>query len=102
MSSVMFDAGVAIVCDMVITTFLVSVVMLIVRKKSIWKVSLFCLPFGCIELVYLSAQMVKFKEGGFLPLVSAVIFTMIMAIWFYAQKQGTCLNSITKSLPSIC
>ncbi|XP_003627359.2 potassium transporter 5 [Medicago truncatula] len=79
--------GVAIVCDMVITTFLVSVVMLIVWKKSIWKVSLFCIPFGCIELVYLSAQMVKFKEGGFLPLVSAVIFTVVMAIWFYAQKE---------------
>lgn len=87
MSSVMFYAGVAIVCDMVITTFLVSVVMLIVWKKSIWKVSLFCIPFGCIELVYLSAQMVKFKEGGFLPLVSAVIFTVVMAIWFYAQKE---------------
>jgi KUP system potassium uptake protein len=31
--------------------------------------------------------MVKFKEGGFLPLVSAIIFTMIMGIWFYAQKK---------------
>jgi KUP system potassium uptake protein len=31
--------------------------------------------------------MVKFKEGGFLPLVSAIIFTMIMGIWFYAQKE---------------
>ncbi|PNX92659.1 potassium transporter 5-like protein [Trifolium pratense] len=31
--------------------------------------------------------MVKFKEGGFLPLVSAIIFTMIMGIWFYAQRE---------------
>jgi KUP system potassium uptake protein len=83
----MFDAGVAIVCDMAITTFLVSIVMLIVWKKSIWQVALFSIPFGCIELLYLSSQMVKFKEGGFLPLVSAIIFTMIMGIWFYAQKE---------------
>jgi len=86
-SNFMFDAGVAIVCDMAITTFLVSVVMLIVWKKSIWQVALFCIPFGCIELVYLSAQMVKFTEGGFLPLVSAVIFTMVMGTWFYVQKE---------------
>ncbi|GAU32992.1 hypothetical protein TSUD_358590 [Trifolium subterraneum] len=79
--------GVAIVCDMTITTFLVSVVMLIVWKKNIWQVALFFIPFGCIELLYLSSQMVKFKEGGFLPLVFAIIFTMIMGIWFYAQKE---------------
>ncbi|CAJ2663330.1 unnamed protein product [Trifolium pratense] len=79
--------GVAIVCDMTITTFLVSIVMLIVWKKSIWQVALFSIPFGCIELLYLSSQMVKFKEGGFLPLVSAIIFTIVMGIWFYAQKE---------------
>ncbi|CAJ2663331.1 unnamed protein product [Trifolium pratense] len=79
--------GFAIICDMTITTFLVSIVMLIVWKKSIWQVALFSIPFGCIELIYLSSQMVKFKEGGFLPLVSAIIFTMIMGIWFYAQKE---------------
>jgi len=32
--------------------------------------------------------MVKFREGGFLPLVSPVIFIMVMAIWFYAQKES--------------
>ncbi|XP_045791967.1 potassium transporter 5-like [Trifolium pratense] len=79
--------GVAIVCDMTITTFLVSIVMLIVWKKNIWQVALFSIPFGCIELLYLSSQMVKFKEGGFLPLVSAIIFTIVMGIWFYAQKE---------------
>jgi KUP system potassium uptake protein len=86
-SSVILDAGVAIVCDMTITTFLVSIVMLIVWKKSIWQVALFSITFGCIELLYLSSQMVKFKEGGFLPLVSAIFFTMVMGTWFYVQKE---------------
>ncbi|XP_058743762.1 potassium transporter 5-like [Vicia villosa] len=79
--------GVAIICDMTITTFLVSVVMLIVWKKKVWQIALFVIPFGSIELVYLSAQMIKFKQGGFLPLVSALVFTVVMGIWFYAQKE---------------
>lgn len=83
----MFDAGFAIICDMTITTFLVSVVMLIVWNKKIWQIALFVVPFGSIELVYLSAQLIKFKDGGFLPLVSAIVFTVIMGIWFYAQKE---------------
>lgn len=73
-------------CDMVITTFLVSIVMVIVWKKPIWEVALFAIPFGFIEIVYLSSQMVKFKEGGFLPLISAAIFTMVMGVWFYVEK----------------
>lgn len=72
---------------MLITTFLVSLVMLVVWKKSIWLVALFFIPFGCIEMVYLSAQMTKFIEGGFLPLVSAALFTIIMGIWYYVQKE---------------
>ncbi|KAJ1407056.1 Potassium transporter [Sesbania bispinosa] len=79
--------GIAIVCDMTITTFLVSFVMLVVWKKSIWLVSLFFVPFGCIELVYLSAQLTKFTEGGFLPLVTAFFITMVMGTWYYAQKE---------------
>ncbi|GAU33024.1 hypothetical protein TSUD_358910 [Trifolium subterraneum] len=80
--------GFAIVCDMTITTFLVSIVMLVVWKKNIWLVVLlFTIPFGSIELVYLSSQLVKFKDGGFLPLVSAIVFTIIMGIWFYVQKE---------------
>jgi KUP system potassium uptake protein len=84
----MFDAGVAIACDMAITTFLVSVVMSIAWKKSFLKVALFALPFTCIELTYLSSLMVKFKEGGFLPLVSAIFFSGVMGIWFWGQKKS--------------
>jgi KUP system potassium uptake protein len=80
-------AGVAIACDMAITTFLVSVVMLIVWKKSFWKVALFTLPFNCIEGIYLSSLMVKFTEGGFLPLVSAAFFSSVMGVWFWVQKK---------------
>ncbi|KAK7302878.1 hypothetical protein RJT34_13775 [Clitoria ternatea] len=78
--------GIAVVCDMTITTFLVCFIMLVIWKKNIWLVALF-LPFGCIELLYLSSQMTKFTKGGFVPLVLAFFLTALMGIWHYVQKE---------------
>ncbi|XP_019459721.1 PREDICTED: potassium transporter 5-like isoform X2 [Lupinus angustifolius] len=79
--------GIAVVCDMVITTYLVSLIMLVIWKKSTWLVALFVLPFSCIEFVYLSSQLTKFIEGGFLPIVFAIFLTMVMGIWHYVHKE---------------
>ncbi|KAK7275545.1 hypothetical protein RIF29_16664 [Crotalaria pallida] len=79
--------GIAVVCDMVITTCLVSLIMLVIWKKSIWLVALFFLPFGCVEFLYLSSQLTKFAGGGFLPLVFATFLTMVMGIWHYVHKE---------------
>ncbi|KAK7294485.1 hypothetical protein RJT34_17374 [Clitoria ternatea] len=78
--------GIAVVCDMIITSFLVAFIILVIWKKSIWLVALF-LPFGCIELLYLSSQMTKFTKGGFVPLVLAFFLTALMGIWHYVQKE---------------
>jgi len=82
----MFNAGIAVVCDMLITTILVSLIMLVIWKKSIWVVALF-LPVGCIELLYLSSQLTKFTKGGFVPLLLAFFLTIFMGIWHYVQKE---------------
>lgn len=71
---------------MIITTFLVSVVMLVVWKKSIFLVALFYFPFSFVEFVYLSSQLTKFTKGGYLPLVCAFVMTMVMGTWHYVQK----------------
>ncbi|KAK7302875.1 hypothetical protein RJT34_13772 [Clitoria ternatea] len=78
--------GIAVVCDMTITTFLVCFIMLVIWKENICLVALF-LPFGCIELLYLSSQMTKFTKGGFVPLVLAFFLTALMGIWHYVQKE---------------
>ncbi|KAG5141816.1 hypothetical protein JHK82_017511 [Glycine max] len=78
--------GIAVVCDMLITTILVSLIMLVIWKKSIWVVALF-LPVGCIELLYLSSQLTKFTKGGFVPLLLAFFLTIFMGIWHYVQKE---------------
>ncbi|XP_061352801.1 potassium transporter 5-like [Gastrolobium bilobum] len=79
--------GIAVVCDMFITTCLVSLIMLIIWKKSMWLVALFFLPFGFVEFGYLSAQLTKFTDGGYLPVLSAIFLTMVMGIWHHVQKE---------------
>ena len=72
---------------MVITTCLLTLVMLVIWKTSIWWIVLFITIFGSIELIYLSSVVYKFIEGGFLPLVFAAFLMTIMIIWHYVHKQ---------------
>ncbi|KAK4265104.1 hypothetical protein QN277_026200 [Acacia crassicarpa] len=79
--------GIAVVGDMMITTTLVTLVMLTIWKTNLLWIILFVLIFGCTEALYLTAQLTKFPQGGFLPIVSAFFLTMMMGIWHYVHKE---------------
>ncbi|KAL5156307.1 Potassium transporter 5 [Glycine soja] len=79
--------GIAVIGDMMITTTLVSLIMLVLWKKSLWRVGLFFLGFGFVEIVYFSSQLTKFTGGGYLPIVSAMFLTAVMGIWHYVHKE---------------
>jgi len=76
-----------VIGDMMITTTLVSLIMLVLWKKSLWRVALFFFGFGFIEIVYFSSQLTKFTKGGYLPIVLALFLTMVMGIWHYVHKE---------------
>ncbi|XP_020248854.1 potassium transporter 5-like [Asparagus officinalis] len=77
--------GIAVLCDMTITTCLVTLIMLMIWKKSIWQILPFFVVFGGAELTYLSSVLSKFVQGGFLPLVFSFFLMQIMAIWHYVH-----------------
>ncbi|CAL8090075.1 unnamed protein product [Prunus armeniaca] len=79
--------GIAVVSVMVITTCLLTLIMLVIWKTSIWLIGLFFVVFISIEVVYSSAVLYKFAQGGFLPLVFASVLMAIMGIWHYVHKQ---------------
>jgi KUP system potassium uptake protein len=79
--------GIAVIGDMMITTMLVSLIMLVIWKKSLWIVIIFFLVFGSTEFLYLSSQITKFTAGGYFPIVLATILTMVMGIWHYVHKE---------------
>ncbi|KAL5676123.1 hypothetical protein ACJX0J_012254, partial [Zea mays] len=77
--------GICVTAVMVITTILLAVVMLLIWRVSIWLIIPFCLVFGSIETVYLSSVLYKFKQGGYLPIVSATVLVTIMGVWHYVH-----------------
>ncbi|KAK7397508.1 hypothetical protein VNO78_18683 [Psophocarpus tetragonolobus] len=79
--------GIAVIGDMMITTTLVSLIMLVIWKKSLWRVALFFLVFGFVEVLYFSSQLTKFTGGGYLPIVLALFLTSVMGIWHYVHKE---------------
>ncbi|KAK2973818.1 hypothetical protein RJ640_011746 [Escallonia rubra] len=79
--------GIAVVAVMVITTCMVTLIMLVIWKTSIWWIALFFAVFASIEVVYLSSVLYKFKQGGFLPLAFSLVLMTVMGIWHYVHKQ---------------
>jgi KUP system potassium uptake protein len=78
--------GVAVTMTMLITTILFYFAARHLWKWSVLKTLPLCLVFGVIELAFLSANLVKFFDGGWFPLaVGAVIFTL-MTTWAMGRK----------------
>lgn len=71
---------------MIVTTFLMTLVIIFVWKKSIFLAAIFLLFFWAIEGLYLSAVLMKVPQGGWVPLVLGSFFLIIMCVWHY----GTC------------
>lgn len=76
-------AGLAVISVMLVTTCLMALVILIVWGRSILWALGFLLLFGSIELLYISASIMKVPQGGWVPLVLTFVFMSIMYIWNY-------------------
>lgn len=78
--------GVAVTMTMLITTILFYFVARHLWKWSMLKTLPLCVVFGLIEIAFLSANLVKFFDGGWFPLaVGAVIFTL-MTTWAMGRR----------------
>lgn len=72
---------------MFVTTCLMALVMIIVRKQRIAVAVAFLVFFGSMELLYISASVYKVPEGGWIPLALSFIFMAIMYIWNYGMTK---------------
>ncbi|KAM1859902.1 hypothetical protein ACFX13_012138 [Malus domestica] len=79
--------GIAVVSVMVITTCLLTLIMLVVWKTSMWLIAVFFMVSIGIKGTYLSAVLFKFFEGGYPPLCFAVVLMVVMGIWHHVHKQ---------------
>ncbi|KAM7271304.1 hypothetical protein ACFE04_030518 [Oxalis oulophora] len=75
--------GTAVVIVMLVTTFLMILIMLLVWRIHWIFVLFFTVLSLAIEGTYFSAVICKVNQGGWVPLVIALAFFVIMYIWHY-------------------
>ncbi|XP_059287302.1 potassium transporter 10-like isoform X2 [Lycium ferocissimum] len=75
--------GTAVVIVMLVTTFLMTLIMLLVWRCHWVLVLLFTVFSLVVECTYFSAVLFKVDQGGWVPLVIAAAFLVIMYVWHY-------------------
>ncbi|GAB2298107.1 peroxysomal 3-ketoacyl-CoA thiolase A (THIL) [Dionaea muscipula] len=75
--------GTAVVIVMLATTLLMILIMLLVWRCHWSLVLIFTALSLLVELTYLSAVLFKIGQGGWVPLVIAAAFLLVMYVWHY-------------------
>ncbi|XP_008807977.1 probable potassium transporter 11 isoform X3 [Phoenix dactylifera] len=75
--------GTAVVIVMLVTTFLMVPIMLLVWRSHWILVAIFTGLSLLVELPYFSAVLFKIDQGGWVPLVIAAAFLLLMYAWHY-------------------
>lgn len=78
--------GVAVTMTMFITTILFYFAARHLWKWSVLRTLPLCLVFGLIELAFLSANLVKFFDGGWFPLAVGAVIFIVMTTWATGRK----------------
>ncbi len=79
--------GLAVTGTMVITDVLVF---LVIRKIRHWSLLISVTLVGvflCVDLTFLAANLLKFVDGGWLPLTIAVILTGTMELYYFRARR---------------
>ncbi|XP_019239551.1 PREDICTED: potassium transporter 10-like [Nicotiana attenuata] len=75
--------GTAVVIVMLVTTLLMTLIMLLVWRCHWVLVLIFTVLSVVVECTYFSAVLFKVDQGGWVPLVIAAAFLVIMYVWHY-------------------
>ena len=76
-----FAYGTAVTGTMMLTTVLVFFVARHSWKWPLWKAGLFCGFFIVLDGIFLGANLMKFMEGGWFPLVVGLLVFTVMSTW---------------------
>lgn len=84
---ILVAAGIAVITVMLVTTCLMVLVIVMVWQRSIFLGLSFFAVFGSVELLYLSTAFFKVPKGGWVPLVLAGVFMVVMYVWYYGTTK---------------
>ncbi|KAJ0980781.1 hypothetical protein J5N97_009036 [Dioscorea zingiberensis] len=101
--------GLAVITVMFVTTCLMFLIITTIWKRNVFLALLFVFFFGSLEMLYLSACLMKVHHGGWLPLVFALLTLIIMSSWHYGTSKKlsfelqnkVCLDRLLSLVPSL-
>ncbi|KAL3521604.1 hypothetical protein ACH5RR_019753 [Cinchona calisaya] len=102
--------GVVVIWVMIITTFLTSIVMLIIWNTSILLVLGFFVPYILIEGTFMTSLLNKIPQGGWVPFAISAILGTVMLSWTYGRSKKSTyeeegkmsINELNQMLSSAC
>jgi KUP system potassium uptake protein len=77
--------GLSVTLTMLMSTILLSNFFVLNRVKSVW-VWAFLIWYICFEGAFFAANLLKFKDGGFITVLLASILFFLMIVWVQAKK----------------
>ena len=80
------DTGVAVVGVMLVTTSLVTLIMIMIWQSKFFVPLSFVIFFGIFEGIFFSSVLYKVPQGGYVPIVFAAFFLLIMFSWHYGTR----------------
>jgi KUP system potassium uptake protein len=78
--------GFSITVTMLMTTVLLTIYLLFVRKWNSVLVGAILLLFASIETSFLVANLQKFNHGGSVAVIIGAVFFTVMYVWYFARK----------------
>lgn len=94
--------GIAVTGTMVVTAMLAMVVVWRLWRWPLWAALALIVPFLLIDLVFLGANLMKFLEGGYVPLLIAGGVGLIMWTWIRGSAVLRVLDAQTETpLPDV-
>jgi KUP system potassium uptake protein len=78
--------GIAVTGDMVITTILASILFYKAWNWKIWQVVVVLLPIFLIEVMFLSSNLMKLPDGGYVPVMMAATSCFLIWTWVRGTK----------------
>ncbi len=73
--------GISVTGEMLVTSILLFVVARKLWKQPLWLAVLIVVPIALLELVFLSANVAKVMDGGFVSILVAALMIIIMWTW---------------------
>ncbi|KAL1552777.1 Potassium transporter [Salvia divinorum] len=88
--------GVVVIWVMMITTFLTSLVMLVIWKTNVVVVLGFLVPYVLMEGAFMTSLLRKIPQGGWVPFAISVLFMTVMMSWTYGRSKKTTYEAENK------